>query len=63
MLQCPEQGFERENRNLLVPRGRTIMSKVGNAGVHGRGLGRRTDLFFRLEVLPLDLELPLILSG
>ena len=64
MLKCPEQGFERENRNLLVPRGREIMSKVGDAGVHGRGLGRRIDSSSSiLEVLPLDLELPLILSG
>lgn len=40
------------------------MSEAGNAGIHGRGLGRRIDSSSSiLEVLPLDLEVPLILSG
>ena len=57
------EGFERENRYLSVPGGRKIMSKAGNTGIHGRGLGRRIDSSSSvLEVLRLDLEVPLILS-
>lgn len=48
------EGFERENRYLSVPRGRKIMSKAGeDTGIHGRGLGRRIDSSSSiLEVLP-----------